>query len=793
MRTAGRKTLGHAHRWRVVVVVSVLSVVGFPVAAQAASGPDLTLTMSGPAASPAVGEDFDLDLVVANEGDAAAADTWLSFYPSEGAAVVSVDPDAACDADPYAGVSCDLGVLDAGQTAHVTVTMTRTGARELWSGAWVSTSDEEASYDNNSAEAFFEADTTQAVDLSIAMTAPQIVDMGERFDFVLAVNNRGPASASTVVVTDYLPFEVEFVSATSSDPSDACGVDGDGALSCDLGTMEPDETATVTLTVTRTSPWQIWNSAWVSTAGYDTDTSNDYAESGVDAHPSVTADLSVELEGPARTPLVGRAFEYVLTVRNDGPSRATQVWLGDYLPDGVEVRGVSSSDPSDTCSTGDGGGGGGGGEDGGGGGSSTPPGEGVDYPDYSQSLVACDLHALRPGSMTEVTVAVTRTGARELWNSAWVSSSNFEPDYDDNYAELLIEPDISNAADLSVTMVAEPDDPEVGAPFSFVVDVTNHGPSPAGDVVLVDMVPDGVGLGSVASSGPGDTCEVVEGSPGREGDPDTGSYSGYREVVCQLGTLAPDESVRVTLEATRTTTYELWNSAWVSTSAYDPDSDDDSAWVLIPGDAPPSGCTAEGEGPGGSDGSDQVVVGDCSASTGDGADTVEVIGGSRTGHVEVDTGDAADTVHVNLAAGGDEPRLIEVRTGPGSDRVVITVAPGAGNATVLVHAGRGADTILLDVPPGVEDLALRLSGGRGPDHMEAFSSLALPATADVPGFVLRGQAGADVLLGGTGADILRGRRGVDLLDGGGGDDLIWGGRGADTCRDGPGRDRVRGC
>jgi len=64
------------------------------------------------------------------------------------------------------------------------------------------------------------------------------------------------------------------------------------------------------------------------------------------------------------------------------------------------------------------------------------------------------------------------------------------------------------SADLEVTKSASPDPAIAGQQITYTIDVTNHGPLNATEVVVVDMLPDGITY--LADNVPGDQCEVAD-------------------------------------------------------------------------------------------------------------------------------------------------------------------------------------------------------------------------------------------------------------------------------------------
>jgi hypothetical protein len=85
------------------------------------------------------------------------------------------------------------------------------------------------------------------------------------------VANGGPESGTDVVVTDTLPATVTFVSAAPSQGS--CGQAG-GVVTCNLGTIFSEASATIDIVVKPTQAGVITNTASVAAAAGDIDPSD---------------------------------------------------------------------------------------------------------------------------------------------------------------------------------------------------------------------------------------------------------------------------------------------------------------------------------------------------------------------------------------------------------------------------------------------------------------------------------------------------------------------------------------
>ncbi|HUP70615.1 MAG TPA: kelch repeat-containing protein [Acidimicrobiales bacterium] len=112
--------------------------------------------------------------------------------------------------------------------------------------------------------------TVSGADLSLSMTdSPDPVKANQTLTYTTTAVNAGPASASETVLTDSLPASVKFVSAATTQGT--CSRSGT-TLTCPLGTLSRDATATVTVVVKAGSPGLILNRA--SLTGRQSDPNN---------------------------------------------------------------------------------------------------------------------------------------------------------------------------------------------------------------------------------------------------------------------------------------------------------------------------------------------------------------------------------------------------------------------------------------------------------------------------------------------------------------------------------------
>jgi uncharacterized repeat protein (TIGR01451 family) len=191
-------------------------------------------------------------------------------------------------------------------------------------------------------------------DLSVTKTdSPDPVAVGQELTYALTVTNNGPDDATGVMLTDSLPANVTFQSASSG-----C-VHATGTVTCSLGDLANGATATVEIRVTPQSEGTITDTASVEGDQTDLDTTDNTVseDTTVSPIPVGQADLSVTKTDSPDPVAVGQELTYTLTVTNNGPGDATGVMLTDSLPANVTFQSASSgcvhATGTVTCSLGD--------------------------------------------------------------------------------------------------------------------------------------------------------------------------------------------------------------------------------------------------------------------------------------------------------------------------------------------------------------------------------------------------------------------------------------------------------
>jgi len=240
-------------------------------------------------------------------------------------------------------------------------------------------------------------------DLSITKTADMdMVTVGDTITKKLEVTNNGPADATGVTVTDNLPANVNFLSASAE--CTATGPDR-GTVTCELGNLGVNAIETVEIAVEADMAGTVENTATV-----DGDDDDDYTADNTDSDTVVveqgTADLRVTKTANPDSVTVGDTITFTIDVENTGPDRAAGVTVTDTLPTQVTFSSATAEDGGTCTRTGP--------EDGRGG------------------TVTCDLGFVSVNDTETVTIVVTANMAGEVPNtaSAATQSDDRNPDND---------------------------------------------------------------------------------------------------------------------------------------------------------------------------------------------------------------------------------------------------------------------------------------------------------------------------------------------------------------------------
>jgi large repetitive protein len=454
------------------------------------------------------GAETTFTLVASNVGQAPSAGTVTvtDTFPSGAAGFDSISNAAGqgwnCNIAGLTLTCTRSDTLPAGQSyppifvdavVHDPIAATIVNTGEVSGGGETNTNNNTAT---DSAGATAQAD----VAITKRTTTPE-VDNGGTIEWILDVQNRGPSTAADVVVEDILSgSDYDQISATPTQGT--C----DTTVSCDLGSMVPNGTASVTIRArVLANDTTLENTATVSTTTTDPNPDNNEDESS--ATVTNTADVGIEKSGAPANPGIGDPYAYTLEIENFGPGTATGLVITDQLPAALDSPVVNASGWS--CNS---------------------PGTG--------GLLQCTLASLPVGGAPDITVTGTiaaSAGGTFFGNDAAVDTTSRDPNQGNNVdstTELA-----TPAGDLAVTKLFD-SDPNVGGIQSdpvtpgtlveAILTVVNNGPGGVVNATLSDTFPAGLDVTAVDSG-------CVE--------------SPVNTITCDFGNLAVDDTVTVTVTA----------------------------------------------------------------------------------------------------------------------------------------------------------------------------------------------------------------------------------------------------
>lgn len=414
-------------------------------------------------------------------------------------------------------------------------------------------------------------------DVTVGKVAtPDPVPAGQNLTYVVSAINQddGHSAAENVTITDTLPNNAIFISATPSNGScstmPAIGAEivtgSNDQLVCNLGTINNGAQRTVTVELRPLFAYyggSISNSASVSTTTIETDGTNNTVSIST---PVGAPEVDLLVNKVENTDPVTMEFQttYTITVQNTGPSHAEDVRVVDTMP-AADISFVSHTiDADGSCST-------------------------VPAAGSFGGTLECSFPRLEAGETRQIQVVAEGEAKGVATNTVTVSSleslGGFDSNMNNNTADETTT--VRTRVNLNLTKVAQSTlgaaitQTNVRDDFQYLIRITNPtGVSLAeADIVeMTDTLPANmelVGPPSVA---------VISGTAS---DSSCTGVAGGTSVFCEFGTISSGGVVEITVPVQVTGVSarpaSFVNTASVDTYSYDIDTSDnsDSATVSI--------------------------------------------------------------------------------------------------------------------------------------------------------------------------------------------------------------------
>jgi uncharacterized repeat protein (TIGR01451 family) len=387
-------------------------------------------------------------------------------------------------ATPPAGTTCDAISGNVATTCHtvalvdtaaVTVTFSVTAPVTIGTVTNTVSAVSDTQGDAVSGGSTLVATTTvENADLQVTKThAPVVVNPGDFFTYTIAIKNNGPSNASAVLLTDTAPANITFgtVTIVSSDAVvQTCPGMTSTSLTCTLSQpVAPGTTVTFTVpaTLSASSTGPVSNTATVSSGTLDAVSANN-ASTDIVAAPVV--DLGVAIAVDPTTAAPGGTVTYTVTVTNlSTTTDSTNVVVTDALPAGLTAPAGATT---------------------------TTTGTAVFASNTWTWTIPTLAKPTAPATSTVVSasfdaVVGPATTLTTITNTVAVTATETDPVTTNNTAsvDLTI---VALVSDLDIATAVDNSKPDQGDTIAIGIQVSNHGPDDATNVVFKDVLPTGL-------------------------------------------------------------------------------------------------------------------------------------------------------------------------------------------------------------------------------------------------------------------------------------------------------------
>ncbi|MBM2618824.1 DUF11 domain-containing protein [Actinoplanes sp. LDG1-06] len=520
------------------------------ISATVATQADLDVALTYTPSTPVAGGTVTYTATVANSGPSTARTVVLTDPVATGSTFVSAStPGGSCSFSSTRTVECTLPDLNPGATQAVTIVVQLDpgGSGAINNAVSVSASTPDPVVGNNNRSV--QSSGTSVADVGVSLTlGASSAQPGDTVPFTLVVTNHGPSTATNVSFNTVVPPGITVIRPSSP----YCT-----ATACTFPGLAPGQVVTIPGT-TRVEADAAAGVQQGSTTVISPTTDNNPANDTdtVTFTILLRADLAVTQSltdsGGSPTLVAGRTVRGVVTVTNNGPTRADGVSLRQPVPAGrtIPVATISGGGSCTFQGTGSPG-------------SVTPDG----------GIYLCTVASLAGSATWTITFADVPLppGYQGTTFARTASVSSSAPDPDPANDSVTTTATVEHRADLRVTMTTSTPTAVQTGPVAFRATVENLGPSDAASVVMREDTSGGLTLTT--------------------GTPTSGAYDPTAR-TWTLGSLAVAATERLDLAGqaqsagSHTATTQIVSSASTDSGS---SNDSDSATVTVAAAAPSLG------------------------------------------------------------------------------------------------------------------------------------------------------------------------------------------------------------
>jgi uncharacterized repeat protein (TIGR01451 family) len=310
-------------------------------------GADLALGMSALPNLIVAGNNLTYSIAVTNNGPSSATNVTVTYLLPPTTLFLSASGSQGTYAQSGGLVVFNLGSLGPRATATMTVVVLPTTGGTIIATATAASEQPDFNPGNNSATVQTRVSPATA-DLAVTLgAAPSPGLVGTPLTYTVSLANNGPSPASGITVTNALPANATFLSATGSLGSFT--IVGNVAF-WNLPGLPVRGTATATIVVLPSIEGSYNMTAMVGATQFDPIPGNNTATATTVIGPS--SDVAVGIAHYPDPVVAGSNITYVISATNFGPSTATSVTVNDALPVGTSLVSANPSQGSATATDG---------------------------------------------------------------------------------------------------------------------------------------------------------------------------------------------------------------------------------------------------------------------------------------------------------------------------------------------------------------------------------------------------------------------------------------------------------
>jgi uncharacterized repeat protein (TIGR01451 family) len=274
-------------------------------------------------------------------------------------------------------------------------------------------------------------------------------------EWTITVVNRGPNTAENVVVTDTLPKGLKVLRLPEN-----CKQNGNTII-WNIGSLEINKPVSITLLTQVLVEGNITNIVVVNSTTKDTNETNNKANNTTEASP--VCDLEIIKLVSSKKAYVGEDLTWTIIVTNHGPSAASDVKVLEDIPDSLRLVKYTATKGT-----------------------------------FDKNTNIWTIGKLDNASSVTLTIVTRVLSVGNITNPVDVNSSTPDSNKTNNKANNTTE--ASELCDLELIKSSDKNVYYVGDYMHWIIEVVNHGPSPARGVWVSDVLPSGVKFISYSAS-----------------------------------------------------------------------------------------------------------------------------------------------------------------------------------------------------------------------------------------------------------------------------------------------------